>query len=89
MKSRKLKAWIVGTIILVLNLIAIYFIKPDVVYVPVISFSIGSIVFLAVSYIGGTVYKDWIKSKHFRTELFIGKEAFESPVNEEPAVDEK
>ena len=75
MKSRKVIAWIVGGLWLTIILVSMFIFKPDESYVPVVMLSIGSFIFLTVAYIGGTVYKDWIKSKHFRPELFInGKE---------------
>lgn len=73
MKSRKLIAWIVGGIWLIGNLIVIYIFKPDVNYIPVIMLSVGSFILLTAAYIGGTVYKDLIKSKYFRSEFFNKK----------------
>jgi hypothetical protein len=73
MKSRKLIAWIVGGTWLTINLLAIYVFKPTSDYVPIVLMSIGAFIFLTCVYIGGTVYKDWIKSKHFRPEFFNGK----------------
>jgi len=70
MKSRKKLAWIVGGIWLTLNLMAVYFLKPDVAYIPVIIISVLAFMFLTAVYIGGIVYKDWIKSAHFQPDLF-------------------
>lgn len=74
MNGRKAIAWIVGLIWLSLILALIFFVKVPAEWVPVVLSIVAAGLLLTVAFIGGTVWKDWIKSVHFRTELYNGKE---------------
>lgn len=68
MKGRKVIVYITNTAILVMLYLVTLFISPDVLHI-VGSVIIGAITLIAMTFIGGVVYSQWIKSKHFNRDL--------------------
>ena len=73
MKGRKAIAWIVSIIWLSAFIGSIYLFKPPVEWATLFIFILGCFTLITIAFIGGTIWKDWIKSKHFKPELFNGE----------------
>jgi putative effector of murein hydrolase len=71
-KGRKATAWIIAIIWLSLFVLAIFLFKPESGWSTFFITVIGCFTLMTICYIGGTVWKDYIKSAHFRPELFDG-----------------
>ena len=69
MKSRKFIGMLIGVININLLLIAAFIFVQTAVNASVLTLAIFMIGFLICAYIGGNVYKSFIKSKYFHAEL--------------------
>jgi hypothetical protein len=72
LQGRKFWSWIVGVIFLVTMVIVVIIGALDPAYVSYFIAVIACFTLLTMAFIGGTVWKDYIKSKHFKPELFNG-----------------
>lgn len=73
LQGRKVTAWIVGIVWMTLVSILILIFNIEAGWAPYFIATITCFTFLTTVFIGGTVWKDYIKSKHFKPELFDGK----------------